>query len=79
MIYIFIFNTILRIDALEEAPFTFVVKYISSQFNVSAENSAITTNNGVGINPNQSAGSVFMKYGGDLKLIPREQVGSFRR
>ncbi len=62
---------------MEDAPFTFVVKYISSLFNVSADTSAIITNNGVGISPNQTAGSVFMKYGGDLKLIPRDQVGSY--
>ncbi|KAM3131721.1 Ubiquitin-fold modifier 1 [Paramecium bursaria] len=63
------------ISVPEEAPFAACVKYVAEEFKVNPSTCAILSNNGTGVSLQQNAGQVFLKYGAELQMIPRDRVG----
>jgi len=65
------------VSVREDTEFTNVIHYVADKFGMVVSDAAIITNTGACVNPKQSAGNVFLKHGGDLRLIHRDRVGAW--
>ncbi|KAL1529962.1 hypothetical protein AB1Y20_000889 [Prymnesium parvum] len=66
---------VLFVGAAHSASFSLVLAFFNRQFSVSSDKSgAFLLEGGFGVNPNQSAGQVFMKYGHELTFHTKVEL-----
>jgi hypothetical protein len=59
-----------------DTPFVHVVRFVCNEFKVSPETAAVLTRDHVGVNPSLPAKDIFLRYGAEFSLIPRDRVGA---
>lgn len=64
------------LSVLDDTPVINVMKLVAEKLQVDTSTFAITSDDGTGLSPQQTARSVFMKQGGNLRIIQRDRVGT---
>lgn len=69
----------LVITVPEASPFSALLAYAAEEFGVPSSSLAATSASGIGISGHgATCGSVFLKHGGEIRLLPRDRVGAQR-